>query len=459
MNSHRPHSSSFRDPSGYVFIENDEVKRVINPIYFKQYEALKSSGFYDYLIKNALLVPHKEIASSKDQIVLKAEQIPFVTYPYEWSFNMYKEAALLTLKLQKIAVEKGFSLKDATAFNVTFFKGKAVFIDTLSFDFYEENSPWRAYKQFVMHFLGPLLLAKHYGSESLGFLKQFIDGVPLHMVSQMLPLLTKFNPTVLTNIHLLAKSEAKYHEESRSEATSATLSKKGLLNIVESLYGFIKNLKLKEASEWANYYDKINYSDNAFDHKASVINEWISNLKPETLIDVGGNDGTFVRKLRFAPKQSLVCDVDNNAIDINYAQVKRHKETSIIPFVLDVLQPSPAIGLNNKERQSFLDRIAAFKPNVTMALALIHHMSITGNVPFSMSAEFFAYFSENLIIEFPKRNDSWVERLLKSKVDFEAHFVFYNQENFENAYLNLFNLVERIPIKDSNRIIYFLKRK
>jgi hypothetical protein len=147
------HSSSFRDPSGYVFIEEGDIKRAINPIYFKQYKALTESGFYEGLIKNGLLISHKEVSNSEETIVLQADKIPFITYPYEWSFNMYKEAALLTLKIQKYSLEHGFTLKDATAFNITFYKGKAVFIDTLSFDFYVENSPWRAYKQFITHFL------------------------------------------------------------------------------------------------------------------------------------------------------------------------------------------------------------------------------------------------------------------------------------------------------------------
>jgi hypothetical protein len=155
------HASSFRDPSGYIFTDEGVIKRTILPIYFKQYEALNSSRFFENLFKNKLLIPHVELSKTESKIIIQPENIPFITYPYEWSFNMYKEAALLTLKLQKYSIEKGFSLKDATAFNITFHNGKAIFIDTLSFDIYQENTPWRAYKQFITHFLGPLVLA-HY---------------------------------------------------------------------------------------------------------------------------------------------------------------------------------------------------------------------------------------------------------------------------------------------------------
>lgn len=459
MNAKNAHPSSFRDPSGYVFAENGDIKRVINPIYFKQYKALTDKGFYRNLFKNNLLIPHKELISNDDEIIIKAEKIPYISYPYEWSFNMYKEAALLTLKLQKYSLEHGFSLKDASAFNITFYKGRAIFIDTLSFDFYVENSPWRAYKQFITHFFGPLLLAHYHGADQLKLLSNFIDGIPVKMLSSMLPFKTKLNPLLYSNIHLLAKLEDKHNEDYKGEAKVAALSKKGLLNIIESLYNSIKKLELKEHSEWGNYYDKTNYTNKAFTEKENIINKWVADIKAKTLIDVGGNDGTFVRKLDSNLETALVCDIDNNAVDFNHKTMKLNKEQFMLPFVLDVLNPSAAIGLNNKERDSFLNRIKAFAPDVTLALAVIHHMSLSGNVPFNESAKFFSSFSKYLIIEFPKREDSWVQRLLKSKGEFEDYFDFYSVENFETAYCEFFNIVERIAIKESERIIYLLKLK
>ncbi|GAB5564088.1 MAG: nodulation protein NoeA [Winogradskyella sp.] len=459
MNIKKAHSSSFRDPSGYVVIEGNDVKRVINPLYFKQYQALRDSKFYENLIKKELLIAHEEMSNSNEEIILKAEKIPFISYPYEWSFNMYKEAALLTLRLQKYALEHGFSLKDASAFNVTFHKGKTIFIDTLSFDFYKEGSPWRAYKQFITHFLGPLLLAKYHGSQSLKLMHNFIDGIPLKMVSSMLPFKTKLNPLIYSNIHLLAKSEAKHNEDYDDNGDKIKLSKKGQQNIVKSLYDFIKKLELNEKSEWGNYYDKTNYSDEAFNQKSKIINSWVADIKPKTLVDIGGNDGTFVRKIDIDIDVSLVCDVDNNAVDINHKLIKKNKERSTLPLVLDVLNPSSAIGLNNKERDSFIDRMKEFAPNVTLALALIHHMSLTGNVPFVRSAEFFASFSKYIIIEFPNREDSWVKRLLKSKSDFKDYFGFYTLDSFKESYLKFFEILEEKRIGDSNRVIFLLKKR
>ncbi len=440
-----------------MFVNGGIIKRSISPIYFSQYQKFKTTGFFKKLHDAQLLIPHEEIASSVDEIILEPEQIPFFTYPYEWSFNQYKEAALLTLKIQKFSLEHGFSLKDASAFNVTFHKGKMIFIDTLSFDFYKNDEPWRAYKQFISHFFAPLLLAKYHGHEMLKFTQSFIDGIPIKMAASMLPFKTKLNPFLYSNIHLLAKFEDKHNEDYEDSSRKATLSKKAQFNLIEGLYDYIKKMTLKVDSEWGNYYDKINYNEKAFQQKSSIIDTWIKTLNIKTLIDIGGNDGTFVRKISQHINQALVCDIDNNAVDANHRIIKVNKETYMLPFVFDVLNPSAAIGFNNKERDSFIKRIKQFSPDVTMALAVIHHMSLSGNVPFSMSAQFFSAFSKYLIIEFPKREDSWVKRLLKTKGDFKVHFDFYNIEEFETSYLQYFSLVEKIPIDQSERVMYLLK--
>lgn len=453
------HSASFRDPSGYVFVDDGVIKRIINPIYFKQYEALNTSGFFKALFDNKLLVAHKEVSATAEKIIIQPEHIPFITYPYEWSFNQYKEAALLTLKLQKYALEHGFSLKDASAFNVAFYNGKAIFIDTLSFDFYVEDSPWRGYKQFISHFLGPLVLSHYHGAQSIKLISNFIDGIPIKMLASMLPFKTKLNPFLYTNIHLLAKFEDKHSQDYKGESKATILSKKAQINIVQSLYDYIKKLTLKEHSEWGDYYDKTNYSTSAFVKKATIINQWIDTLKTNTIIDIGGNDGTFVRKIERQLQQALVCDIDNNAVDFNFKTIKENKETYMTPFVLDVLNPSASIGFSNTERLSFLNRIQAFAPEATLALAVIHHMSLSGNVSFKMSAQFFGSFSKYLIIEFPKREDSWVQRLLDSKTDFKDYFDFYNISNFEKEYSSYFDIIEKLAIQDTHRVLYLMKVK
>jgi hypothetical protein len=453
------HEASFRDPSGYIFHDGKTLRRAINPIYFQQYHKLKESGFFTTLIEKGLLIGHEETSVSEESIIISPEHIPFITNPYEWSFEQFKHAALLTLQIQKYALSNGFILKDASAYNVTFHKGKPIFIDTLSFDFYEEDTPWRAYKQFITHFFGPLILAKYHGTEIFKMLQTHIDGIPVKLIASMLPGKTKLSSTLYTNIHLLAKMESKHSEDYKAETKVAKLSKKAQNNILTILFDYIKKLKLNEASEWGDYYEKTNYDDEAFEAKRQLIKEWVLPLNAEKLIDVGGNDGTFARAFITEVKDILVTDIDSNAVEYNYHQVQQNSEKNMLPFVSDVLQPAPGVGFNNTERNSLLERLSDYAPDVTLALALIHHITLSGNVPFYKSAEFFAKFSKHLIIEFPKREDSWVESLLVRKREFINHFDFYNETKFEEEYSIFFQLEKKQAISGTQRVLYHFKNK
>lgn len=453
------HSSSFRDPSGYMMVEDGVLLRNINPVYFSQYQSLRDSGFYKKLFDLGLLIPHLEQSANENQIIIKPENIPFFSYPYEWSFSQYKHAALHTLKLQKYCVQHGYSLKDATAFNITFHNGGPVFVDSLSFDFYKEGEPWRAYRQFLMHFFGPLLLAKYYGNDKLKLLSQYIDGVPLDKVVKQLPFSARFSPVIYTNIYLTAKLEAKYSNTVGLEEKKVNISKTALVKILDSLYSYIKDMELNEKTEWKDYYSVTNYDTASFETKKSIVKKWFKGLNADKFIDLGGNDGTFSRVLKNEAKEILVTDIDPNAVNQNYKQVLQNKETNILPLVSDLLNPSPGIGFNNTERSPLLERIKDGKYDVTLALALIHHISLTGNVPFYMSAQLFASLTPYLIIEFPGREDSWVDFLLKSKREFQNHFDTYNKTDFEKTYSVFFDIVEKEVIPDTHRTMYLLKRK
>ncbi|MFI0490521.1 class I SAM-dependent methyltransferase [Flavobacterium sp.] len=449
-------TSSFRDPSGYIFIEDNTVKRVINPIYFEQFKTLSDTGFYNKLFEKKYLIPHEICVENKEQIIIEAQRIPFVSYPYEWSFLQYKHAALLTLKIQKLSLEHNFTLKDASAFNITFHEGKPIFIDTLSFDFYQENNPWLAYKQFIMHFFGPLVLTKYYGQEYLKTLSQNLEGISLEKLSKLLPSKSYLSPTILTNIHLLAQYDKKY--ESDKKTVNNNLSKASQIKLLDGLYDYILNLSVNENTEWDHYYNQINYNDAAYQFKKEFTKEWFSSIKGKTLIDIGGNDGTFSRELKDIANFVIVADVDPNAVEQNYKLLLKNKEKSLLPIVIDVLNPPASYGFNNQERFSFIDRVQDLNLDGCLALAVIHHITLSGNIPFSLSAQFFSKMASNLLIEFPTRNDSWVQFLLDSKREFAAHFDFYNEENFEKEYAVYFEIVKKEKITSSERILYSLKR-
>lgn len=452
------HPASYRDPSGFIFKKDGLYLRQINPSYFEEYQAIKKAGVFEALWSKGWLIPHEEISSSVTEIILEPEQIDFITYPYEWSFTAYKHAAQLTLRVQLFLLEKGFSLKDGSAFNITFHKGKAVFIDTLSIERYRENEPWKGLKQFNEHFFAPLVLAKYYGSFYLKTLQHRIDGFPLKEAALLLPFSSKFNPTIYSHIHFLGKKENKKTGTLVEDTTHKGLSKMAQIKMLKSLELHINDMSLKENTEWSSYYQQTNYEDASFELKKNKISLWTQEVSAQKVIDLGGNNGTFSLEALKHAQQVIVSDIDQSAIDYCYNQSIKNKESRLIPLVADLLQPAAGIGFNNEERTSFINRVKGYEVDMSMALALIHHITLSGNVPFKMSAAFFKSLSPYLIIEFPDREDSWVQFILDSKRDARHLFDDYNLASFEKAYGNHFTILKKEKIHQTHRTLFLMKR-
>lgn len=210
-------ASSFRDPSGFLFFENGTLFRSVNRLYQQNYDHLIQSRLYDKLVENDLLIPHREVqhpAEKRDDEykIIQPEIVPFISYPYEWCFSQLKDAALALIKIQKQALDCNMVLKDASAYNIQFCKGKPLLIDTLSFEIYKENQPWVAYRQFCQHFLAPLSLMASRDIRLGQLIRIYIDGIPLDLVSGLLPISTWFKPALLTHIHLHAKAQKRYEK-------------------------------------------------------------------------------------------------------------------------------------------------------------------------------------------------------------------------------------------------------
>jgi ribosomal protein L11 methylase PrmA len=454
----KQHPASFRDPNGFLFTLDGKLYRQINKIYEAEYKQLIESGLYDYLSDAGRLVTHEEanIAPAKPEIALKIVQpalVPFISYPYEWSFSQLKSAALTTLAIQKHALKEGMSLKDASAYNIQFHRGKAILIDTLSFEFYKEGEAWVAYKQFCQHFLAPLALMAKKDIRLNQLLRVYIDGIPLDLASKLLPTSTKVNPGIMMHIHAHAKAQVQYADQEQStKQNNRGMSKQALLNLIESLRSTIKKLEWEPAgTEWGNYYDITNYTDDAFEHKKELITEWLAEQQPSQVWDLGANNGVFSRLASDKGFFTVSFDIDPAAVEQNYKQVKEKKEENILPLVLDLTNPSPAIGWHNQERESFTDRAPA---NMVFALALIHHLAVSNNVPLEQLADFFCDTGQWLVIEFVPKSDSQVQKLLKSRKDI---FDKYTVEDFEKAFKTRFSIEEKIKIKESERHLYLMK--
>ncbi|MEQ1554283.1 MAG: hypothetical protein ABL929_08905, partial [Ferruginibacter sp.] len=259
MHNIHPLPSSYRDNDGFVFKKNNAIYRLIKPSYFNHYNTLMQSGLYANLINTNRLIPHIDVDISlweETEIVgckvIKPTEIPFISYPYEWSFDMWRDAAIVTLKIALQALEHGMYLKDATPFNIQFYNGRPVFIDTLSFEIYENNKPWIAYRQFCENFLS-LLLLMHYGHRDLGKLLQiFPAGIPLEITKKLLPFKAMLNVQVYLHIWLQANISQKKSEKNVKEKS---FSKQNFVTLLNGLLSLVINLKQKQIkSVWNNYY-------------------------------------------------------------------------------------------------------------------------------------------------------------------------------------------------------------
>jgi hypothetical protein len=451
-------SASFRDPSGFLFTRNGILYRQINRAYSEDYARLIDSGLCDKLVKANLLIPHVEVdqapaESSLAFKIIQPKRVPFISYPYEWSFSQLKDAALATLSIQKRALKQDMSLKDASAYNIQFVRGRATLIDTLSFEIYKEGEPWVAYKQFCQHFIAPLALMAYRDVRLSQLLRVYIDGVPLDLASVLLPTKTKLNFGLLTHIHIHAGAQKRYSDKAVAPRKGG-VSRQALTGLIESLEATVRKLTWKPAgTEWGDYYENTNYTDSAFEHKKRLVREWSVEKNPALVWDMGGNTGIFSREAALSGAYTVSFDIDPAAVEQNYRTLKAKKEQNILPLILDLTNPSPALGWDNAERDSFGMRGPV---DMALALAVIHHLAISNNVPLPQLANFFATHCKWLVIEFVPKSDSQVQRLLTSREDI---FHDYTREGFEAAFSARFTIHKSEAVHDSERTLYLMEKK
>jgi hypothetical protein len=450
-------NSSFRDRSGFLFYYENEIYRIINFSYKKQYEKFMNSELYRKLEEKNLIITHSEIENLDIDCdyykIIKPEKIPFISYPYEWSFSQLKDAALLTLRIQKAAMKYGMTLKDGSAFNIQFHNGHPIFIDTLSFEIYEEGQIWKPYKQFCQHFLAPLALISKKDVRLNLLSKTFIDGIPIDLAAKLLPKTTFGNFGLMAHIHAHAKSQ-KHYENKDAKIKQKTLSKRSFEGLIESLKSSIEKMTWNEDNtEWGDYYSDTNYTEKSFEEKKQFISLAIDQMKPKLVWDMGANTGVFSRLASTKGINTISYDIDPLAVEKNYLSSSQNSEQNILPLILDLTNPSSGIGWNHDERMSIIQRGPA---DMVFALALVHHLAISNNVPLNKLAEFFSQISKFLIIEFVPKSDSQVKRLLLTRDDI---FENYDKKFFEIEFSKFFKIINSKKILDSERTIYIMENE
>jgi hypothetical protein len=454
------HAASFRDPSGFLFRQDGSLYRQVNQVYREHYQHLMDSGLFSKLVGAGLLIDHQEVelAAPRPEIaykVIQPELIPFISYPYEWSFSQLKDAALLTLDLHQRARQHGMVLKDASAYNIQFRAGRPVLVDSLSFEIAEPDQPWVAYRQFCQHFLAPLALMTRKDVRLSQLLRVYIDGCPLDLASKLLPRSSYLNFGLLSHIHLHARAQSLSRRDQLQSSVqtrkSSANAQQGLLN---SLQATISKLDWQPRdTDWLAYYEATNYSQESFEAKKDLVAKLIRQVEPGVCWDLGANTGVFSRLAIAQGALTISLDYDPGAVEVNYRQMKAEAQQDLLPLCIDLTNPSPAIGWENLERHSFLERGPV---DLVLALALIHHLVIANNVPLPKLAAFFAGLSEWLLIEFVPKADSQVQRMLAARVDI---FSDYTEAGFESAFGEYFELLAQEAVPDTQRRLYLFRRQ
>lgn len=455
-------AASFRDPAGFLFWRDGVLYRQINHAGRVDYDRFIESGLYQSLISEGLLVAHQEVTVDSPvpallYKIIQPDRVPFISYPYEWCFGQLQDAALTTLKLQKHALKFGMSLKDASAYNIQFVDGRAVLIDTLSFEVYKAGVPWGAYRQFCQHFLAPLALMAYSDVRLSSLLRVYIDGIPLDLASALLPFRTRLIFPLLVHLHIHARAQKRYADvaDPTSEKPSrpaGQVSEISLMGMIDNLESIVRRLRWqKTKTAWADYYAATNYTSTAIEHKQHLVMTLLDRVQPRSVWDLGANTGFFSRIASAKDIPTVAFDVDPGAVAQNYAMCSLRGEKNLLPLVLDLTNPSPALGWQHEERSSFMERGPV---DLIMALALIHHLAIGNNVPLARLAQFFSRLGRWLVVEFVPKSDSQVARLLATRRDI---FPDYTPEGFEQAFAPFFRVVSVEKVAESERTIYLLE--
>jgi hypothetical protein len=450
--------ASFRDPAGYVIEQQGRIKRVVTGHGRQDYRKLISSGLYARLSDEDLLVRHREEPRSPSwphdiEAVLLPEIVPFVSYPYEWSFGQLKDAALLTLRVQELSQEHGMSLKDASAFNVQFRGVHPLFIDTLSFHD-DDGGPWPGYSQFCRHFLAPLLMMRHVWPQAGAILRVALDGLPLDFVSAALPWQTYLDFGCLVHIHWHARSQKKHRHAVVPAPTSGRLASNPKGPIIASLRSMVEDMQpAKPTTGWTNYYaESKHYSSEAEAAKRQAVSVAIERTRANLVYDLGGNTGAYSRLAAASCAYCVSLDLDPACVQHNYTETRRLGVKNLLPLVVDLSNPSPGLGFASCERMALEERPPA---DLLLALALVHHLRIAANVPFARIAEYFARLGKALLIEWTPKHDPKVAELLQSRPD---TFHDYHEAGFQQAFGRHFQVEQSMPLPGSDRIIYLMRR-
>lgn len=450
-------AASFRDRDGYVFARDGRIFRALSATGAEDWRSLRNSEAWRSLTSDGLLVQTSEAGSgelfrlSPDwPLVLEHAAIPAITYPYEWSFGMLKDAALAQLEtLQRLLADR-LILKDGTPYNVQWRGARPTFIDIGSGTTTSRTRLWEGYRQFCRLQLYPLLLQALLGVDFRPFLRGRADGPTAAEASALLGWRNVGHRGVLTHVHLHAKVESGSHRAPARMAADPELSTALVARNVAGLRRAIERLEWSpRRSTWSEYGDRTHYAPTALTGKERFVAECLASRRWRLVWDIGCNDGRFSRLAADKAAAVLAMDSDLLTVDRLYAQLKSEGNAKILPLCVDLADASPGQGWRGRERPRLEDRA---RPDLVLGLAVIHHLVIGANLPLEDVVDWFRSLGASLIIEWVDRSDPMVKQMLTDRRDV---FNDYTRERFEAAMSRNFRTERRLSLDGGTRELLF----
>jgi hypothetical protein len=454
---------SFRDPDSRVFYAGDAVYRALSADGLDDYRALQQAGLLEdpRIVATELVgdAPELGVPLVKETTgVLRHERIPFVSYPYEWTFSMLKDAALLQLDLLLAALEHDLVLKDSTPYNVQFRGARAVFVDVGSFERLRPGEPWAGYRQFCMLYLYPLLLQALKGVRFQPWLRGSLEGITATEMRGLMSVRDRFRRGVPTHVFLHARLERRYADrggEVRDDLRRAGFRKALIVANARKLRRLVERLRWDPpAGVWTAYGERNSYSDADVARKEDFVREATRACAPGLVWDIGANNGRYSRLAAEHAHTVVAIDADQGPLELLYRELRDEGDERILPLTIDLADPSPGLGWRGLERGALGDR---GRPDLVLALALVHHLTIAANVPVREVVGWLAGLGSALVVEFPTREDPMVQRLLAPKR--EGLHPDYELGHFERCLAEAFTIDRSERLGSGTRVLFLARPK
>ena len=453
-------AGSFRDPDTRVFHYDGSVYRCLSARALADWQQLAGTDFYARFSADRRVIPTRQITDSEAlppldgrwAAVLEHERLPFVSYPYEWSFGMLKDAALLQLDLTRAALDEDMTLKDATAFNVQWLGAQPTFIDIGSFTAYAAGEPWAGYRQFCETFFYPLLLQAYRGVPFHSWLRGSLEGITAEQCSALLSGRDLLRRGVLAHVYLQAKAQARYDDTPgnvRQELRAAGFGAALIMHNIDRLRKTVERLRWDAGrSTWSEYQREHSYDDADLQRKTEFVGRVLARCRWPLVWDIGCNTGNYSRMAAKHAEYVLALDADHLVVERLYQALKADGPANVLPVLADLADPSPGLGWRGRERLPLGDR---GRPALILCLALIHHLVIGRNIPLDDFVAWLAQFGGEVVLEFVGPEDPMVARLLRNRQDQEFD---YSAEAVAAALERHFGAVTPEALASGTRTLY-----